>query len=269
MELRMKEESINEWDPKLRSENTRACVNYVFEYFNNYLAEDFFDEKTILEIERLEKFRKQLENYEPHVQEWLVNAYDEFGKQMNIVIRNFTKKQDLFLLFNSDSEFRGLSYECYSQLIKKYPFLKNNTEMIYEVIKQLHRIESSTRFNESDFFINESINEWIKDTFYAHNVNIVAFADDWINNFYDNENLWPTRHKKKSSLEFRKYDYDYKQKNNLFIINDLYRKLPKKPFLRGRKQDMEILMMYLWLHNIEGDQEYWEEYISKVGLSEW
>ncbi|WP_338708443.1 hypothetical protein [Paenibacillus amylolyticus] len=54
------------------------------------------------------------------------------------------------------------------------------------------------------------------------------------------------------------------KKSNLFNLNDLYRRLPKKPFIKGRKQELEIMMMYDWLHGIEGDEEYWEEYKSKV-----
>lgn len=38
----------------------------------------------------------------------------------------------LYLLYNTDVEFRKESYDCHSKLIKKYPYLKNETEMIYE-----------------------------------------------------------------------------------------------------------------------------------------
>ena len=34
---RKTEDGINEFDRDKRAENTRICVNYVFEYFNNYL----------------------------------------------------------------------------------------------------------------------------------------------------------------------------------------------------------------------------------------
>ena len=34
---RKREDGINEFDLEKRMENTRICVNYIFEYFNNYL----------------------------------------------------------------------------------------------------------------------------------------------------------------------------------------------------------------------------------------
>lgn len=41
--------------------------------------------------------------------------------------------------------------------------------------------------------------------------------------------------------------------------------MPKKPFIKGRKQELEILFMYYWLHDMEGDDEgYWKEYLEAV-----
>lgn len=54
---RKKEDGINEFDLEKRSENTRICVNYVFEYFNNYLDTKPADEKTVLHEQKIEKYR--------------------------------------------------------------------------------------------------------------------------------------------------------------------------------------------------------------------
>lgn len=35
---RKKEDRLNEFDIAARAENIKTCVNYVFEYFNNYLC---------------------------------------------------------------------------------------------------------------------------------------------------------------------------------------------------------------------------------------
>ena len=40
--------------------------------------------------------------------------------------------------------------------------------------------------------------------------------------------------------------------------------MPKKTFVKGRKQEIEILLMYYWLHDMEGDNDYWQEYLGKV-----
>lgn len=59
--------------------------------------------------------------------------------------------------------------------------------------------------------------------------------------------------------------YNYKQKTNLFNLNTLYPKISNKPFIKGKKQFLETLLMYNWLHTIEGDPDnYWEEYLKQI-----
>ena len=70
---RKREDQINECDKDARMENLQKCVSYVFEYFNNYLDITKMEERTNLNNKRLEKYRKQLNQYEAEVQEWLIN----------------------------------------------------------------------------------------------------------------------------------------------------------------------------------------------------
>ena len=262
---RKKEDKINEFDLDARTQNMKICVDYIFEYFNNYLNTTEAEEKTVLHSEKLEKYRKHLSGYEPEVREWAVRMYDEYGKQVHKYIGNILKENELFFLYNTDSEFRSVSYDCYTRLIKKLPFLKEQTEMLFLFIKDYHRVQSNKRFDFGVPTISEEINDWLEKTWAKHQINLAAFAYDWINRFFDSEDMWPASHRKKSQYSFRKYDYDYKQKSNLFNLNSLYRKMPKKPFIKGRKQEFEILFMYYWLHDMEGDDEgYWQSYLETV-----
>jgi hypothetical protein len=68
-------------------------MGYVFEYFNQYLDITKIEKQTAFNNERLEKYRKQLRQYEPEIQEWLVNIYAEYDKQINHSISNFLKKR--------------------------------------------------------------------------------------------------------------------------------------------------------------------------------
>lgn len=258
---RKKEDKLNEFDVDVRNQNLKTCVDYVFEYFNNYLEITEMEEKTVLQKEKLEKYRKQLQDYEPEVREWAVSMYDEYGKKVHKYIRNILKRNELFFLYNTDSEFRSVSYDCYTKLIKKLPFLKDQTEMLFLFIKDHHRVESQKHFERGVPVITEEISDWIDKTWTKHQVNLLAFAYEWVDTFYDDEDIWPPTHKKKSEYSWRKYDYDYKQKSNLFNLDSLYRRMPKKSFIKGRKQEFEILFMYYWIHDMEGDNDYWQEYL--------
>lgn len=79
------------------------------------------------------------------------------------------------------------------------------------------------------------INEWLEKSLKKYSVNILTFTSEWVNFFYDNEELWPVKHRQKSKESWRKYEYDIKQKNNLFNLNSLYIKIRNKPFTKGKK----------------------------------
>ncbi|WP_071396632.1 hypothetical protein [Bacillus tuaregi] len=261
---RKKEDRINEFDIDLKTQNMQTCVNYVFEYFNQYLDESRLDEKTVLNEERLEKYQKTLHNYDSEIQEWLVSIFDNYDKQLNRSIVSFLKKDDLFYLYNTEQEFRSISYECYAQLIKKNPFLKEQAEMLFHFIKDQHRIQSYPKSDFDNVYISEEMKEWLNKSWDKHQVNLLAFASDYVSRFYDNEETWDVKHRIRSKESWRKYEYDYKQKSNLFNINSLFRRISNKPFMKGKKQFLEILLMYCWIHEIDGDESYWQEYINKT-----
>lgn len=262
---RKREDKLNEFDMNDKNENLRLCVNYVFEFFNNYLDIDEVDEQTALKNEKLSKYRNQFEEYDEEVIKWLVDIYSEHGKQINRKIINILKEDEFFFLYDSDKDFRSVSYDCYSKLIKKNSYLKDQTEMLFLFIKDYHRVIGQKRMEQDKVFICEGINEWIQNTWIKYQVNLLEFVKRWINYFYDNEDIWPRTHKLKSQSSYIEYDYDIRQKSNLFNLDSLYRKMPKKAFIKGRKQELEVLMMYYWINTIVGDEdEYWEEYLEKV-----
>jgi hypothetical protein len=156
---------------------------------NQYLDITKMEEQTALNNERLEEYRRQLRQYEPEIQEWLVNIYADYDKKINRSIINFLKKDELFLLYNKDHEFRGVSYECYAHLGKRYPFLKNHTEMLFLFIKDYHRIQSQPIKEFNTIFISEEINEWIEETWTKYQVNVLAFAFDWVHRFHENKDM--------------------------------------------------------------------------------
>ncbi|MBC2457012.1 hypothetical protein [Clostridium beijerinckii] len=234
IEKRKQEDKLNEFDLDKRLENIKSCIDYIFEYYNNYLDISEIDQKTILNNERLNKYRKQLSKYSDNIKDWLVDTYDKHGNCMNKIIGNILDENELFLAMSTDGEFRSISYEYYSGLIKKYPFLSGK------------------------------ITAWLEDTMEKYGVNIEAFVYSYLNKFFDNDDMWPRTHKKRVENSYRKYDNDYTKKTNLFGIDLLYPKISSKPYIKGKKQYIEILMMYFWLKEFEGDNGYWDKYLEMI-----
>lgn len=163
---RKREDGINEFDLEKRMENTRICVNYIFEYFNNYLDTCPADEKTVLHEQKADRYRKMLSKYSQDVQDWLVSLYSSQGKYLHKHLMNLID-DDYFLLYDSEAEFRALSYEVYPRAVKKFKFLEGQSEMVFRFIKEAHRIRNSFHTYD-DFYISDEINAWIYETYNKH-----------------------------------------------------------------------------------------------------
>ncbi|CAI3677607.1 hypothetical protein CNEO4_540051 [Clostridium neonatale] len=70
--------------------------------------------------------------------------------------------------------------------------------------------------------------------------------NDRFKKFIDNENIWPRIHKirVRENKGIMSTNYDYTKTNNLFNIDNLYIKILDKPFIKGKKKQLGILMIY-------------------------
>jgi hypothetical protein len=116
----------------------------------------------------------------------------------------------------------------------------------------------------------DGINEFDKESRMENLQTCVGYVFEYFNRYLDitkMEEQTALNNERLEELIFYQYHRakDIKQKHNLFNLDSLYRRISNKPFMKGKKQELEILMMYFWLHEIEGDEaNYWEEYLSKA-----
>lgn len=273
---RKSEDGINEFDLENRTDNLRIVVNYVFEYFNNYLDTIPEQERSMLKDDRIVHYKKRLTNYSNEIQNWLVSMYIKSGHYVNNMIQRRINDPN-FMLYNTDAEYRALSYEVYSSLKSDLRDINFEAEMIYNFLKEYHRVISLFHSYDKGYFVTDEINAWIADTYEKYGVNLYNFCYERLESWSNNPYMWPKGQRIKSKY-YDKYkgtdtertdpdllwEYNYKKNSNLFGIDDFYRNLPKKKFLSHRKKDLEILMMYIWTRNFEIDPEYWSEYIDRA-----
>ncbi len=264
---RKTEDGINEKDKDKRLENIQICSNYIFEYFHHYMDSFPEDQKTVLHTRRVEKYRDRLGNYTPEIREWLVELYAEYGKYVNVNIRNMIE-DDLFLLYDSDAEYRALSYRIYAKAIKKLPFLSGQSENLFNLLKDIHTDDSVMTPFQEEYILPGDVNDWVRKTYYKYGVNLYAFADSYINWFLQSPEVWPKNRKSRFESrniytpdDFMYWHYDCRPDDNRFNINELYRRIPKKPFIKDNKKRLEAVLMYSWLFQIDGeDRQFWGEY---------
>ncbi len=273
--MRKKEDSLNEYDLSKRSENIRICVNYIFEYFDNYLETSPDSEKTFLEEKKQDKIRQQVSGYSSEIQDWLVELNSRTGKRVHIQLRNMIE-ETYFLLYSTDAEFRSLSYALYPKAVKKIKALDGEGEMIYQFIRDEFRRRSEYDLVQMNMHITDKIDKWMSDTYKKYGVNVYAFCNSWCSYFSETTELW----EKNRKIRDHKYDsllnkgfslnneafwnYDYLADGDRFGLSTLYRNMPKKDFTRGKKQAFDALMMYWWTHEYVDEEEKWEEYRTRL-----
>ena len=72
MAMQKQQDKLNEFEVANRPHNLKVAINYVLDYFNDYLEAK--EAKVELDRQRSDKFRSQLEDYSLPVQDWLVDT---------------------------------------------------------------------------------------------------------------------------------------------------------------------------------------------------
>lgn len=132
-------------------------------------------------------------DYIPEIQDLLVSLYSSYGKHMHRQIDKYIT-DPFYLLYTTDSEFRSLSYDLYSSLIKKFKFLENQSEMLFLFLKDHQRVKNLPHEYDKNVFITADINEWMHSTYKEYGVNLLNFANDYIGCFDSTPELWPKGH---------------------------------------------------------------------------
>ena len=268
---RKKEDGINDRDVSARYNNAKICSGYVLDYYTTYLDSIPEDNETLLQMEKYEKYRKQLEEYSPDIQDWLVQIYIDYGNMLTRLIRKPLLDDKFFYLHYKPEEFETMTYDVYAKLIKKYPYLHGKNASLKQLITEYHHSVSEPRWGFP--VIDDSVDEWCIDTYNRYGVNLNCFAENWVWDYTEHPELWAKGTKKKSQFAGSPwarcdYEYDYSKSDvNLFGIDIIYRDMPKHSFLRGKKQELTTLLIYNWIHPGNKDEEanaYWEKYLARI-----
>jgi hypothetical protein len=241
---RKKESGINEFNQEQKLENIKICVDFVLDYFVKYLNVSEDDIKTGLHKNKVVELEKKLAKFDKDIRNWIIEIFDKYDVRVDFRIWNSLKYTENFFICYTDHEFRELSYSAYNDHIKKLPFLKDQGELLFKLIKNLHRIKSECYHTPDDLgFLPSSIIGWLNSTTVKYNVNILRFVQQYCSDFSEKTYVYiPPKGPFDTAIV---KEYDYKVTKNLFDIDTLYQKVGNKPFLKGHKQELELLLMLL------------------------
>lgn len=116
---RKKEDNLKDFDLDSRAKNIRICVNYVFEYFNDYLALHEQKAKAYMGNDKIEKYSLRVVAYCPEVKKWLIDLYSKHNNLINFSLKHVIDKNKFFLLSYTEDDFQLIADVCHTKLSRK------------------------------------------------------------------------------------------------------------------------------------------------------
>lgn len=271
IEKRKKEEKINEFDFKHHSQNMSSIISFVSEYFNDYLDIEKYSYEEIKLEQALVKIEKELSNHFPLSKQFILEFYRTYSSRIDRIVKNWLKSSPYWDLFYSDNDYKSaiatmIEIRQYSKLeLSKF---ENNLVLLAREVTNKER-EKPTYSEMMN--IDPEIVKWVRTTYKDYGVNLLCFISEIMTDFYLKNVKWIySRYNKEQSYSL--IDYNYKYVDNVFNIDEIYEDNCARPFIEGKKGELEMLMMDDWLESIK-DRGYWAEYVNlciekgKVNLS--
>lgn len=257
--MRKKKDKRNEFDFNKHSENMGAVIQYVTDYFNEYLNIEDYSQEQMKVQQVIDRFKKGLMERYPTSQEFIIDYYWKNRKRLDTYVEKaYGELEDSELFYELEDYQEIAEYVCTKKL---------NVEMTDELIEKLKIIAKEYQMNSSEAPTNadmkdldNSIVDWVKVTYKEYRVNLLNYASYISSNF--SETYIKTIYDRTEELFYHINEYEYRYQENPFDITDIYERNQHRVFIQGHKGELEMLIMYVWLFEEVNDQDYWSEYIN-------
>ncbi|WGI19299.1 hypothetical protein [Latilactobacillus sakei] len=263
---RKRTDGVSEFDTNYL-ENQKIFNNYVADYFIQLKNNSDFEEMTVLEREKLSNFEKSISKiYSEPVVIWLRDVYLKYNKKMNIMLSKYTTKNPIVFFISDDLDMNQYVSGFIKNSIKKMPYIYDMNQEIGQFFREFCKYKVSGDSDSKDFH-SQYINDFSKRVWDKYSVNINIAVSRYLYNYCEDEKAWPDKYKiRHSNSNFVEYRFSL-DAVNLLGINDLFLTPPVKKIFKGNKEILEYLLIYYWIHEIDNADEKWEEYLSKLRVS--
>lgn len=255
-----KRDNVDEFNFKSHAANMAAIIGYVTEYFNVYLDPVEYDHEQVKYEQALEKVKKEIENSFPNSLEFLLQFYREHKTRLDRALRNWFKDLEYKdLLYCSEDYAKAVDDFCANSNMKGMDVgqYKGQLQVLAREIKE----RDVEKLRLSDFkHLDNSLVAWIKETYRQYGVNLFQFAQSWTSSYHDKYIEYVYDREYETSYYINRYNHRYNE--NPFGIDDVYEDNQHRPFIEGKKGELEMLLMYVWLFEDVMDTDYWPEYVN-------
>lgn len=256
---RKKKDKLDEFDFQKHSENMGAVIQYVMEYFNEYLNLEDYSYEQVKTQQVIDKFKEGIIENFPTTYEFIISYYWSNKKRVDkLVSKAYEEIEDIEIFYLPEDDRKVAEFVCKNKLkvVATEELLSNIAIMSKEYRETQIEKPSISDMKELD----NAISDWVIEVYRKYNVNLLDFAREISYKFYERYVDREYDGQTKTHYYINKYDYRYQ--DNPFNINDIYNRNKHREFIDGHKGELEMLIMYFWLLEDVHDESYWPEYVN-------
>lgn len=256
---RKKKDKLDEFDFQKHSENMGAVIQYVMEYFNEYLNLEDYSYEQVKTQQVIDKFKEGIVENFPTTYEFIISYYWSNKKRVDkLVSKAYEEIEDIEIFYLPEDDRKVAEYVCKNKLkvVATEELLSNIAIMSKEYRESQIEKPSISDMKELD----NAISDWVIEVYRKYNVNLLDFAREISYKFYERYVDREYDGQTKTHYYINKYDYRYQ--DNPFNINDIYNRNKHREFIDDHKGELEMLIMYFWLLEDVHDESYWPEYVN-------
>lgn len=256
-----KKDNLDEFDFKKHAENMAAVMKYVVEYFNSYLNPEEYDYEAVKLEQTAAKIEREIADVYPQSKDFIIEYYKKYKARIDRTLRSHIKSLEYMELFYSDDDFENAVNEyCDDRKMQETDALQYKKELLV-LAREIKDRETEKPSRAGYKYLDEALVSWVNATYAEYRVNLFDFAYAVTSSYFDKHIELIRDGNSERYYYINRYNHRYN--SNPFGINELYKEISHRPFIQGRKGELEMLIMYEWLfsHRVE-DAEYWPEYVN-------
>ena len=255
---RKKKDKLDEFDFQKHSENMAKVIQYVTEYFNEYLNLEDYNYEQVKMQQAVNKFKDSIMEKYPTMYDFIISYYWDNKKRLDsIVEKTFNSFKDSELFYLSE-DYESVAEDVCRKL--NLPIDKEFFDKVIMIAKEYHDQQSVEPSISDMKELDNALVDWVKAASRQYNIDLLEFARNISYHYYEHYVDTEYDHSTETFYHINKYDYRYQE--NPFDINDIYARNEHREFIKDHKGELEMLIMYYWLFEDVCDSDYWPEYVS-------
>ncbi|WP_010249538.1 hypothetical protein [Acetivibrio cellulolyticus] len=255
-----KKDKIDEFNFQNHAENMTTVIKYVMDYFNNYLNPEAYDYENIKVEQTLLKISEEIGNSYPKSKDFILRYYKEYKSRIDRTLKKYISDLRYYELFYCEEDYENaVNSFCNSPKVKGTG-VENYKDDLVLLVQEIKDNETEKPSFSSYIYLDDLLIGWVKSIYIEYKVNVVRFVEDYMWKY--NERYIERKYDSKSETHYRINRYNHRYNNNPFSIDEVYQENCNRPFIEGKKGELEMLMMYNWIFDNVEDSDYWSEYVN-------